>query len=218
LAVRFGVSRPTVREALKRLAARHLLRSRRGSSGGTFVNSPSIQEMSDSLGTAATLLVAVGSVSLEEVADARAEVGGISARLAAEHHTDEHLAGLRREMDIQKDPSISDQDFCASEVRFHRIIVDAVGNRLLSFMMNAVIEALLPVSNMIIFRVRDRRTIVGYHERITRALEQRDMDSAVAAMSDLMAYTRDRYAAAERTRQQRTTLRQGALISEGPNS
>jgi len=35
LAARYGVSRPTVREALKRLAARHLIRSRRGPAGGT---------------------------------------------------------------------------------------------------------------------------------------------------------------------------------------
>jgi DNA-binding FadR family transcriptional regulator len=33
LSAQFGVSRPTVREALKRLAARHLVRSRRGPAG-----------------------------------------------------------------------------------------------------------------------------------------------------------------------------------------
>ena len=38
LAKQFGVSRPTVREALKRLAAQHLIRSRRGPTGGTFVD------------------------------------------------------------------------------------------------------------------------------------------------------------------------------------
>ena len=35
LADRYGVSRPTVREALKRLAAQNLIRSRRGPTGGT---------------------------------------------------------------------------------------------------------------------------------------------------------------------------------------
>ena len=41
LAERYGVSRPTIREALKRLAAQNLIRSRRGPAGGTFVNRPS---------------------------------------------------------------------------------------------------------------------------------------------------------------------------------
>ena len=38
LAERFGVSRPTVREALKRLAAQNLIRTQRGATGGAFVN------------------------------------------------------------------------------------------------------------------------------------------------------------------------------------
>lgn len=42
LARRFGISRPTVREALKVLAAQNLIRSRRGPSGGTFVNRPDV--------------------------------------------------------------------------------------------------------------------------------------------------------------------------------
>lgn len=37
LAARFGVSRPTVREALKRLAAQNLIRTTRGTQGGAFV-------------------------------------------------------------------------------------------------------------------------------------------------------------------------------------
>ena len=41
LAEKFNVSRPTIREALKRLAAQNLIRSRRGPTGGTFVNRPS---------------------------------------------------------------------------------------------------------------------------------------------------------------------------------
>ena len=46
LAERFGVSRPTIREALKRLAAQNLIRSRRGPTGGTFVNRMSWGESS----------------------------------------------------------------------------------------------------------------------------------------------------------------------------
>ena len=41
LAKKFNVSRPTIREALKRLAAQNLIRSRRGPTGGTFVKQPS---------------------------------------------------------------------------------------------------------------------------------------------------------------------------------
>ena len=52
LARQFGVSRPTVREALKRLAAQHLIRSRRGPGGGTFIIRPSHQQVASHLTTA----------------------------------------------------------------------------------------------------------------------------------------------------------------------
>ena len=42
LASRFGVSRPTIREGLKRLAAMNLIHSRRGPMGGTFVKTPTL--------------------------------------------------------------------------------------------------------------------------------------------------------------------------------
>ena len=49
LAAQFDVSRPTVREALKRLAAKNLIRSRRGASGGNFVTLPSREQVRSDL-------------------------------------------------------------------------------------------------------------------------------------------------------------------------
>lgn len=203
LAARYGVSRPTVREALKRLAARHLIRSRRGPAGGTFVRGPSPEELGQSLGTAASLLLAVGGISLDEVATARTELETVCCRLAAKNRTAEHLEELQTEIALQKRVSITDQDFCASDVRFHRAIVKAAGNPLLAFLMNAAIDVLLPVSNMIIFRVRERRVIVAHHERIAKALQRRDSAVAIKALHGLMKYTREQYAAAEQARRAR---------------
>ncbi|MBX5455141.1 MAG: GntR family transcriptional regulator [Acidobacteriia bacterium] len=200
LAARFGVSRPTVREALKRLAARHLVRSRRGPSGGTFVTGPSPEELATSLGTSVALLVATGRVSLDEMATARLEMEAVCCRLAAQNRTEQDLAALQEEIAIQHDVSISDQDFCASDVRFHRAIVNAAGNALLRFLMNAVVEVVTPVSNMIIFRVRDRKEIVAHHERMLAAIAARDADAAVEALGGLVDYIRAQYAKAEEAR------------------
>lgn len=200
LAAQFGVSRPTVREALKRLAARHLIRSRRGPTGGTFVTGPSPEELATSLGTSVTLLVATGGVSLEEMATARLEMEAVCCRLAALNRTEAHLSALEAEIALQRTASLSDQDFCASDVRFHRTIVDAAGNALLRFLMNAVVEALMPVSNMIIFRVRDRKEIVAHHETLLAALRDRDGEAAVTALGGLVRYIRAQYEKAEEAR------------------
>ncbi|WP_342641548.1 FadR/GntR family transcriptional regulator [Rhodoligotrophos ferricapiens] len=200
LAAQFGVSRPTVREALKRLAARHLIRSRRGPSGGNFVTGPSPDDLAQSLGTAFALLMATDRVSLDEMAVARLELEAICCRRAAQLRTEEHLAGLRAELEIQRQSNLTDQDFCESELRFHRIIVEACDNALLRFMMNAMVETLMPISNMIIFRLRDRKAIVEFHERMAEGLAHRDAEAAIAALSDLIAYIHALYARAQQAR------------------
>ncbi len=207
LAARFGVSRPTVREALKRLAARHLIRSRRGPAGGTFVTGPSPDELAASIGTSAALMAASGHVDLGQIAAARFEMEAACCRLAVQNRTDDHLAALQAEIDIERTSAISDQDFCASEVRFHRIVVDASGNPLMRFLMNPLIDMLLPVSNMIIYRVRDRRMIIGFHRSLLGALKSRDCEVAIKAVQDLVAYTRDLYVAADKLRRSRGEVR-----------
>lgn len=203
LAGQFGVSRPTVREALKRLAARHFIRSRRGPAGGTFVMGPSPDQLAQSFCTAATLMVATGGVGLDDMATARTEMEALCCRLAASNRTDAHLTTMREEIKLQRQSAISDQDFCASDVRFHRVIADAAGNPIISLIMNVVIEGLMPVSNMIIVHVRERRTVVRQHERIANALEARNVSEALAALSELARYIRDQYARAEKARTER---------------
>ncbi len=205
LAARYGVSRPTVREALKRLAARHLIRSRRGPAGGTFVTGPSPDQLAQSLCTAAQLMVAMGGAGLDDMASARTEMETVCCRLATASRTDAHLAAMRTEIALQRDAALSDQNFCASDVRFHRAVADAAGNPLIRLLMNVVIEGLMPVTNMIIVHVRERRTVVRQHERIANALEARNPGEAVAALGDLTKYIRQQYARAEKARADRAT-------------
>lgn len=207
LAARFGVSRPTVREALKRLAARHLIRSRRGPAGGTFVTGPSPEQVMQSICTAATLMVATGGAGLDDMASARLEMEAVCCRLAAVSRTDAHIAAMRVEIAVQRDATVSDQDFCASDVRFHRAVADAAGNPIIRLLMNVVIEGLMPVTNMIIVHVRERRAVVRQHERIADALETRNPTEAAAALNNLTQYIRLQYRRAEKARADRSAAR-----------
>jgi GntR family transcriptional repressor for pyruvate dehydrogenase complex len=200
LARRYGVSRPTIREALKRLAAQNLIRSRRGPSGGNFVNRPAPEKLAQSLSAAATMMVSMGQFELDEIATARLELEGICCRLAATNRTKDHLRAMERELDIQRSPATTDEEFCASDVRFHRLIVDSTANGVIRFVMYSIVEAMLPVTNMVIFRVREREKIVGLHQRLVAMLRESNGDGAVAALQKLMSYLRDRYHEAQATR------------------
>lgn len=212
LAQRFKVSRPTIREALKRLAAQNLIRSRRGPTGGSFVCRPSAEELQSSLMAATTLLVSLGEFSLVEVAEARAQLERMCSRVAAERRDQSHLARMAEEIAIQKSGRLTDQEFCASDVRFHRALVDSTGNAIFRFIMFTVIEALQPISNMVITHFRDRGKIVRQHERIYRAICASDPEAAEAAVVAQMRYLRRKYQEAQAWRQRRDeTLKDGEL-------
>src|ERR1700746_1031571 len=64
LATQFGVSRPTIREALRELSAMSLIQTTRGANGGSFVTVPSAAHISDFLSANFSLLSQSEHVSL----------------------------------------------------------------------------------------------------------------------------------------------------------
>jgi GntR family transcriptional regulator, transcriptional repressor for pyruvate dehydrogenase complex len=211
LAGRFGVSRPTIREALKRLAAQNLIRSRRGPAGGTFVNQPSRHEARVAVANAASLLVSLGEFSLQDIAEARTELELVCCRLAAARRTTAHLAVLVAEIKRQR-TRITDEEFCASDVRFHHTIVEAAGNPALDYAAASVLDSLQPAVNMIIFRFRDRARVAGQHQRLYQGLLNRDAERACRALTEYMLDLRSQYAQAQRAR-----ARTNSVSSTGRN-
>lgn len=192
LAEQFSVSRPTIREALKRLAAQNLVRSRRGPTGGTFVTRPSKEELQNTLANAATLMVTLGEFDIDAITEARREMEKLCLKLAIERRTEAQLEQLQQELEQQQQP-ISDEEFCASDVRFHRLLIDAAANPVLQFNMVTVIEALQPLMNMIANRTRERQVIIEHHQNLLAALRQSDTNAAINSLDLLIDYLQSQY-------------------------
>ena len=184
LATRFGVSRPSIREALKRLAAQNLIRTRRGAAGGNFVNRLGWEQAREQLEANATMLIVLGGIDPDVLAEARLTLLTACAPLVAERRGAETLAAMEAEIALQES-EISDEEFCASDVRFYRAMVDGAGNALLSFQMAGVIEAIQPLLNMIIYRDRDRQEIAARHRRVLDCLHARDAAGMIAELTTL---------------------------------
>src|ERR671923_1291167 len=71
LAAEFGVSRPTLREALKLLASGNLIRASKGPGGGIFVALSAEDGMSRSLSDSIAMMLETGAATLEELLDVR---------------------------------------------------------------------------------------------------------------------------------------------------
>lgn len=188
LAQRYGVSRPSVREALKRLAAQNLVRARRGPTGGNFVVQPSYSDLAESLSGAATLLVGMGALDIDEIIQARRALQRSCVELAVHNASAQHIAELEIALERQQDPKISDEAFCQADVAFHRALVDATDNGMLRFVMYTVIEALIPVTNMVVTVVRERSDIISLHRQMLTQLQRRDSNALKHSIDDLMDY------------------------------
>ena len=189
LAEQFGVSRPTVREALKRLAAQALIRTQRGAFGGAFVNRLSYEEAYGQQITTSTLLLSMNEVSFETACEARYTMERACARLATDRRSPDHLADMRAEIHRQKQTGLSDESFCASDVALHRAFVDAAGNPVLSYQLAGAVVAMQPLMNMITFTARSREEIVALHTGLVDAVEAQDPQTAEETLLRLEAYT-----------------------------
>jgi DNA-binding FadR family transcriptional regulator len=191
LSEQFQVSRPTVREALKRLAAQSLIRTQRGATGGAFVNRISFQEAYGQQVTTSTLLLTMNDVSFDTACEARFALERACAHLAAQRRSADHLATMRAEIHRQGQPGLSDESFCDSDVAFHRALVDAAHNPVLSFQLAGAVEAMQPLMNMITFSQRSRAQIIALHTGIADAIEAHDGDTAATLLGDLQTYTQE---------------------------
>ena len=191
LAEQFDVSRPTIREALKRLAAQSLIRTQRGAFGGAFVRHLSYDEARPQLVTTSTLLLSMNDVSFDTACEARFALERACAPLSAERHDQTQIAAMRAEIAKQGEDSLTDEEFCASDVAFHSALVEGTQNPVLSYQLSGAIEAMQPLMNMITFTARSRAEIIAIHIDILNALITKDGDAIVTGLQRLETYTKE---------------------------
>jgi GntR family transcriptional regulator, transcriptional repressor for pyruvate dehydrogenase complex len=189
LAAEFGVSRPTLREALKLLASGNLIRANKGPGGGIFVAHTAEEGMGLSLSDAIGMMLETGSVSLEELLDARLLLEVPLAGLAAYQPNEENLERLREALreGVPDDPDRR----AAIDAEFHRAIADAAGNRVLQALTAWIYAVVQPSLNRELHGAIVESAIADQHEALLSAIEKGDAARAERAMKDHLLYLRD---------------------------
>jgi GntR family transcriptional repressor for pyruvate dehydrogenase complex len=189
LSDQFDVSRSTVREALKRLAAQSLIRTERGAFGGAFVNRLTFEAAQDQQVTTSTLLLSMNAVSFQTACEARFALERACIPLAASRRDTKALTAMKAEITKQTQSQLSDEAFCTSDVAFHRALVDCAKNPVLSYQLAGAVEAMQPLMNMITFTERSRAKIVGLHQNILDGLEAQNVAQIETDLAALQDYT-----------------------------
>jgi DNA-binding FadR family transcriptional regulator len=128
LCARSGLSRSTVREALRLLASQHLIVTTRGVNGGSFVAHPSPAQLGELLSTGMRLLLSTGAICASQLIEVREMLEAPAAALAATRRSDDQLAALRAAL---FDPDRDHLDRLPDTYRrFHAALAVAAGNPL----------------------------------------------------------------------------------------
>jgi GntR family transcriptional repressor for pyruvate dehydrogenase complex len=153
LAAEFGVSRPTLREALK-------------------------------------MMLETGSVTLEELLDARLLLEVPLAGLAAYQADEQNLTRLRDA--VHAGASAADPQALATvDSEIHQAVAEAAGNRMLQALTGWVFEVVQPSVNDALHGAIVQSAIVEQHEALLAAIEKGDAPRAERAMKDHLLYLRD---------------------------
>ena len=192
LAADHGVSRATIREALRLLAAQNLIKTAKGATGGSYVTRPSPDHLSESLRSGIGLLAEAEDVSLEELLEVREVLEVPAARLAALRRHEEDLDGLRASIPPSPLRLGTDEQFDFNR-NFHSIVIDLSGNTLLSIAAQPVFSVLQTKLARSKLGPRFHRAINDHHRSIAAAIGAGDGDAAGAEMLAHLEYLRPFY-------------------------
>ena len=192
LAAEFGVSRPTLREALKLLASGSLIRASKGPGGGIFVARTAEQGMSRSLSDAVAMMLETGAVTLDELLDARLLLEVPLAGLAAYQPDDETRARLRVAVERAEAAAPDDVEIQAeTDMEIHRTLTAATGNRMLGALTAWIFDVVQPSLIGVLRPALVQSAILEQHRALLAAVEKGDPVRAERAMKDHLLYLRD---------------------------
>ena len=168
LAENIGVSRGTIREAMKILSAFGIVEIRRGD--GTYVATSANRKIFDPL----IFSLIITNTDSEELIQLREmmEVGVID--LIIKNATDEDIEELKAAHQQMEDLSIAGVDELARlnecDIHFHRIMAKITRNHLVENIYNFVIDIFAPTINA--------RYAIDVHRKLLAAITTRDRDRA----------------------------------------
>ncbi len=143
LAEQLGVSRPSVREALKVLEALGVVRSFPGQGRGSAA--VVVARPGEAIGAAMRLHVATSSLPVDDLVATRVLLESSSVRALAERvrrDGDAVLAAPRALVTAMADPGLPPEEFHELDAAFHVALATAAGNAVTAVVMGALREAI----------------------------------------------------------------------------
>jgi DNA-binding FadR family transcriptional regulator len=130
----FGVSRPTLREAIRVLESESLVVVKRGSRGGIEVSVPRVEKAAHYAG----LLLEYRQATTADVFTAAAAIEGPCVAMLARNRSAEDVKRLREAVTAERDMSADPGHLLELQNEFHRLVIDMAGNQTLAVLSDVI--------------------------------------------------------------------------------
>jgi GntR family transcriptional regulator, transcriptional repressor for pyruvate dehydrogenase complex len=186
LALKFGVSRTAVREAVKALHEKGLVEAYSGR--GTFITNGTSQAVTQSINLMMRIDQIEGSENLAQV---RQILEPEIAAMAATKIQEPQLA-LMREAFATMNNALKDPDaYIEADLDFHLALAEAAENPLILSLLDSIVGLLREQRLKIFFHESGPERGQFHHARILAAIEKRDPDASRAAMREHLQQVRE---------------------------
>ncbi|MGK6321416.1 FadR/GntR family transcriptional regulator [Sphingomonas sp. DT-204] len=184
---RFAVSRTVLREALKILEAKGMVKSK--TRIGTIVRDRHSWNFFDSDVLAWKIDTGLDAALLQTLREARLAVEPFAARLAAERATHADMAEMAESVRLMRDAVGNRHLFAQADLRFHRAVAAASGNFVLGSFAAVIETALVCATLLLPLEDTDLRTeAVNRHEELLKTIARRETERAALLMSDMINF------------------------------
>lgn len=174
-----GLSRGSVREALRKLEAEGLVETVRGRNGGTRVTAPQRADLARSV----QIFVRANSVSITALMECRAAVEPMLARLAARYRSPQELELLEKLNDQFKSSKNNLPVYRSVNYSWHRQIAYCSRNEPLIVLIDAILTTAHEARGFERVATSDNKDIaIEAHDIIMQAIREQDEEAAAAAM------------------------------------
>jgi GntR family transcriptional repressor for pyruvate dehydrogenase complex len=184
LAAMFGVSRSSLRQALKVLEMMGVIAQRVGD--GTYLNTAAPSILAEPL----EFLILLDGLSFHELMEARLIVEPELAARAAARATPEEIAELRQLLAEMEENRQDHARFTEYDLLFHQTIFRIAGNRVCSLMFTVIHRSLERLIYLTSQLVEPEHTL-HLHRRIFAAIRRREADEARRRMREHLEDARD---------------------------
>jgi DNA-binding FadR family transcriptional regulator len=173
-----GLSRASVREALRVLETEGLIQTKSGRNGGSMVRRPGPEGVSRSI----DLFVRSHGVRFEAVLEVREAIEPAAARLAALHSTEADLEAIvAAQLRLEAAEEVA--DFVRANLDWHLAVVKASHNEILVACFTAMTQPIYAATEYRSLNTTEvRRKVVRVHQQIGAAITARDADAAFRRM------------------------------------